>query len=169
VAFRLAVGEKFFDQLRSIARSRFFERAGSGFDHVGKGEESGFWRLGSRSRVAEGGFVDGGNILVSQAKDFTTRAGIFFMLEGALIKVPDEGSAMVLADGFANSAGETMVSGKSESFFDVGQDDETTHGGGEVGVRVRIGGVKVFCEVLCFADFADVMVKGHGSAGAGVG
>jgi hypothetical protein len=36
-------------------------------------------------------------------------------------------------------------------------------------VRVRIGGVKVFCEVLCFADFADVMVKGHGSAGAGVG
>ena len=169
MACRLAVGEKFFDQLRSIARSRFFERAGSGFDHVGKGKESGFWRLGSRSRVAEGGFVYGGNILVSQAKDFTTCAGIFFVLEGALIEVPDERGAMVFADGFANSAGETMVSGECEPLFDVSQDDETTHGGGEVGVRVRIGGVKVFCEVLCFANFTDVVVKGHGSAGAGVG
>ena len=91
------------------------------------------------------------------------------MLEGALIEVPDERGAMVFADGFANSAGETMVSGECEPLFDVGQDDQATHGGSEVGVRVRIGRVKVFCEVLCFANFADVVVKSHGSAGAGVG
>ena len=169
MTFRLAFGEKSFDQLRSIARSRFFQRTGSGFDHIGEGEKSGFWRLGNRSRVTERGLADGGDIFITKAEDFASRAGIFFMLKGALIEVPDKGCAVVFADGLSNSAGQTMVAGKSESFFDVGQDDETAHGGGEVGVRVRIGGVKVFCEVLCFTNFADVVVKGHGSAGAGVG
>jgi hypothetical protein len=49
MTFRLAFGEKSFDQLRGIARSRFFQRTGSGFDHIGEGEERGFWRLGNRS------------------------------------------------------------------------------------------------------------------------
>jgi len=60
MTFRLAFGEKSFDQLRGIARSRFFQRTGSGFDHIGEGEERGFWRLGNRSRVTERGLADGG-------------------------------------------------------------------------------------------------------------
>lgn len=120
MTFRLAFGEKSFDQLRGIARSRFFQRTGSGFDHIGEGEERGFWRLGNRSRVTERGFANGGDIFITKAEDFASRAGIFFMLEGALIKVPDEGSAMVFADCFANSSGQTMVSGECESLFDVG-------------------------------------------------
>ena len=105
MTFRLAFGEKPFDQLRGIARSRFFQRTGSGFDHIGEGEESGFWRLGNRSRVTERGLADWGDIFITKAEDFASRAGIFFMLEGALIEVPDKGGAVVFADGFANSAG----------------------------------------------------------------
>jgi len=124
--------------------------------------------LGYGTCVAEGGFGNGGYVFIPKAEDFSSCASVFFVLEGALIKEPDKGGAVVFADRISNSSGKAMVSGQGQTLFHVGQNNETTHGGGEVSVRIGIAGVEVFGEVFSFLDFSNVVVQGHGTAGAGV-
>ena len=125
--------------------------------------------MGDRTEVAEGGVVDGGDILIAEAEDFAPGASVFFLLEGALVEVPDESGAVVFANAFAEAAGEAMFSGEGDAIFDVGEDDEGAHGGGEVGVGIGVGGVEVLGEILGFLEFSNVVVEGHGAAGARVG
>ncbi len=51
----------------------------------------------------------------------------------------------------------------------MGEDDEGAHGGGEVGVGVGIGRIKVFRKVFGLVDFSDVVIESHGTTRAGVG
>lgn len=125
--------------------------------------------MGDGAEVAEGGVVDGGDIVISETENFAAGTSIFFLLEGALVEVPDESGAMVFANTFAEAAGEAMFAGEGDAIFDVGEDDEGAHGGGEVGVGIGVGGVKVFGEVLGFFEFSNVVIEGHGSTGARVG
>ena len=85
-----AFGKKFFDQFSGIARSRFLHGAGGGLGHIGEGEKGGFGGLGNGSAITKRGFLDGRNIFIPQTEDFTASPSIFFLLEGFLIKVPDE-------------------------------------------------------------------------------
>ena len=50
----------------------------------------------------------------------------------------------------------------------MGQNNENTHGWGEVGVRIGITGIEVFSEVLGFLNFSNVVVQSHGTASARV-
>jgi hypothetical protein len=125
--------------------------------------------LGSGAEVAEGGVVDGRNIVIAESEDFSPSASIFFLLEGALIEVPDESGTVVFADTFAEAAGKVMFPSEGDTVFDVGEDDEGAHGGGEVGVRIGIGGVEVLGEILGLLEFANVVIEGHGATGAWIG
>jgi hypothetical protein len=124
--------------------------------------------LGDRTQVAKGRVVDGGDILIAESEDFAAGASVFFLLEGALVKVPDESSPVVFSDGFAEAAGEAMATGEGDAVFDVGENDEGTHGGSEVGVGIGVGGVEVLGEIFGFLEFSNVVVEGHGAAGARV-
>ena len=125
--------------------------------------------MGDRTEVAEGGVVDGGDILIAEAEDFAPGASVFFLLEGALVEVPDESGAVVFPNAFAEAAGEAMFTGEGDPVFDVGEDDEGAHRGGEVGVGIGVGGVEVLGEILGLLEFSDVVVEGHGAASARVG
>jgi len=120
VAFGEAIGKKFFHQFRGICGGRFFQGAGGGLNHIGEREEGGFGGLGNGSGVAERRWVDGGNVFIPESKDLSSRACIFFMLKGALIKVPNEGGSVVFSNCFPNSSGETMEARHGEPVFDVG-------------------------------------------------
>ena len=61
-----------------------------------------------------------------------------------------------------------MESSQGQPLFHVSQNNENTHGWGEVGVRIGITGIEVFGEVLGFLNFSNVVVQGHGTASAGV-
>ena len=125
--------------------------------------------MGDRTEVAKGGVVDGGDILIAESEDFAAGASIFFLLEGALVEVPNESSSVVFSDGFAEATGEAMVTGEGDAIFDVGEDDQGAHRGSEVGVWIGVGGVEVLGEILGFLEFSNVVVEGHGAAGARVG
>ncbi len=125
--------------------------------------------MGDRTEVAEGRVVDGRNIVIAETEDFSPSASIFFLLEGALVEVPDESGAVVFANAFAEAAGEVMLAGEGDAILDVGEDDEGAHGGGEVGVGIGVGGVEVFGEILGFLEFANVVIEGHGATGAWIG
>ena len=62
-----------------------------------------------------------------------------------------------------------MFSGEGDAIFDVGEDNEGAHGGGEVGVGIGVGGVEVLGEILGFLEFSNIVIEGHGSTGARVG
>ena len=125
--------------------------------------------MGDGTEVAEGRVVDGRNIVIAESEDFSAGTSIFFLLEGALVEVPDESGAVVFANAFAEAAGEAMFSGEGDAIFDVGEDDEGAHGGGEVGVGIGVGGVEIFGEILGFLEFSNVMIEGHGATSAWVG
>jgi hypothetical protein len=125
--------------------------------------------LGNGAEVAEGGVVDGGDVVIAETEDFSPSASIFFLLEGALVEVPDESGTVVFADTFAEAAGKVMFPSEGDTVFDVGEDDEGAHGGGEVGVGIGVGGVEVLGEILGFLEFPDVVVKGHGATSAWIG
>ncbi len=86
--------------------------------------------MGDGAEVAEGGVVDGRDVVIAETEDFSAGTSIFFLLEGALVKVPDESGAVVFANAFAEAAGEAMFAGEGDAIFDVGEDDEGAHGGG---------------------------------------
>ncbi len=169
VPFFGAIGKKFFDQLLGVSWGGFIHGARSGFDCVGEGEEGGFGGLGFRTEVAEGRVVDGRNIVIAESEDFSPSASIFFLLEGALVKVPDESGTVVFANTFAEAAGKVMFPSEGNTVFDVGEDDEGAHGGGEVGVGIGVGGVEIFGEILGFLEFSNIVIEGHGATGAWVG
>ena len=125
--------------------------------------------MGDGTEVAEGGVVDGGDVIIAETENLSAGASIFFLLEGALVEVPDESGAVVFANAFAEAAGEAMFSGEGDAIFDVGEDDEGAHGGGEVGVGIGVGGVEVLGEILGFLEFSNVMIEGHGATSAWVG
>jgi len=120
VPFGEAIGKKFFHQFRGICGGRFFQGAGGGLNHIGEREEGGFGGLGNGSGVAERRWVDGGDVFIPEPKDLSPRACIFFMLKGALIKVPNEGGSVVFSNCLPNSSGEMMEAGQGEPVFDVG-------------------------------------------------
>jgi hypothetical protein len=107
--FGFTFGKKFFDQFGGIARDRLLHRAGGGLCHIGEGEKCRFGGLGNGSAITKRGFLDGRNIFIPQPQDFSSGASIFLLLEGFLIKVPDERGAVVLADGLSNSARKTVL------------------------------------------------------------
>ena len=125
--------------------------------------------MGDGTEVAEGRVVDGGDIIIAETENLSTGASIFFLLEGALVEVPDESGAVVFANTFAEAAGKVMFPSEGDTVFDVGEDDEGAHGGGEVGVGIGVGGVEIFGEILGFLEFSNVMIEGHGATGAWVG
>ena len=125
--------------------------------------------MGNGAEVAEGGVVDGGDVVIAETEDFSAGASIFFLLEGALVEVPDESGAVVFANAFAEAAGEAMFSGEGDAIFDVSEDDEGAHGRSEVGVGIGVGGVEVFGEILGFLEFSDVVIEGHRATGSRVG
>ena len=120
VTFGETIGIKFFHQFGGICGGRFFQGAGSGLNHIGEREEGGFRGLGNGSGVAERRWVDGRNIFVPEAEDLSSRACVFFVLKGALIKVPNEGGSVVFSNCLPNSSGETMEARQGEPVFDVG-------------------------------------------------
>jgi hypothetical protein len=61
--------------------------------------------LGNGAEVAEGGVVDGRDVVIAEAEDFSAGASIFFLLEGSLVEVPDESGTVVFANAFAETAG----------------------------------------------------------------
>jgi len=125
--------------------------------------------LGDGTEVTEGGVFDGRDVIIAETENFSASASIFFLLESALVKVPDESGTVVFANTFAEAAGEAMFAGEGDAVFDVGEDDEGAHGGGEVGVRIGVGGVEVLGEILGFLEFSNVVIEGHGATGAWVG
>ncbi len=86
-----------------------------------------------------------------------------------MVKVPDESGTVVFANTFAEAAGKVMFPSEGDTVFDVGEDDECAHGGGEVGVRIGVGGVEIFGEILGFLEFSNVVIEGHGATGAWIG
>ncbi len=83
--------------------------------------------MGVGAEIAEGGVVDGRDVVIAETENFSPSASIFFLLEGALVKVPDESGTVVLANPFAEAAGEAMFAGEGDTVFDVGEDDEGAH------------------------------------------
>jgi hypothetical protein len=61
--------------------------------------------LGNGAEVAEGGVVDGRDVVIAETENFSASASIFFLLEGALVEVPDESGTVVFANAFAEAAG----------------------------------------------------------------
>ena len=120
VAFGEAIGKKLFHQFGGIPGGGFFQGAGGGLNHIGKREEGCFGGLGNGSGVAERRWVDGRNIFVPEPEDLSSRACVFLVLKGALIKVPNEGGSMVFSNRLPNSSRETMEAGQGEPVFDVG-------------------------------------------------
>jgi len=125
--------------------------------------------LGDGTEVAEGGVLDGRDVVITETENFSAGASIFFLLEGALVEVPDESGTVVFANTFAEAAGEAMFAGEGDAIFDVGENDEGAHGGGEVGVGIGVGGVEVLGEILGFLEFSNVVIEGHSATGARVG
>ena len=89
VTFGETIGKKFFHKFGGIPRGGFFQGAGGGLNHIGEREEGRFGGLGNGSGVAKRRWVDGGDVFVAEPKDLSSRAGVFFVLKGALVKVPN--------------------------------------------------------------------------------
>lgn len=157
------------DQFTGIAWGGFLHGAGSGFDGVGQGEKGGLGRLRNGPEIAEGGGVDLGDIVVAQPQNLTSCTGVFFLLQGALIKIPDEAATVMFANGFADAAGQALLTGQEDTVFDVSENDEGAHRWGEEGMEVGVGGVHVLGKIFWFFEFPDVVVEAHGAAGSGVG
>ena len=141
-------GEDVVDEVGDFLGGGFLDGAGCGFDGVGEREDGHFGAAGGGAAVAEVGFVEvfGG-------------VGGLELFFGFGVEVVDEAVAVVLFDGVEDWGGKFVAFGEGESFFDVGDDDEGAHVGGEVVVGVVVF-LNVFGEEFGFCHFADVVVVG---------
>ena len=88
-------------------------------------------------------------------------AGLF--LAGGVEEVFDQGGAVMLADELMDDPGEAVLAGKFDAVFDVADDDEQAHGGGEFVMAVGAAGL-VLDEILGLGELADVVVIGPDAA-----
>jgi hypothetical protein len=112
-----------FHQFCCIAWNRLFKGPRGGFHSIGKRKDGGFGGLRDRTGIAERGFFHLGDILVPESQDFPPGPRIFFLLKGALVKVPDEAAPMMFPNGFPNPTGESVFTGKDDTILYVGEDD----------------------------------------------
>lgn len=62
-----------------------------------------------------------------------------------------------------------MKAGEGKPILHMSKDNENAHGGGKFGVRIKIGGIRIFGEVSRIFNFADVVVEGEGATSPWVG
>jgi len=169
--FELAIDHPFMedgiDHLIDFLGGDAFETSGGAFDGIGEAEDSAFAGLGARSWVAEAFFAHFGEVGFAEVHDFAPGAGVFLLLEGALVEEGDFGSAMVLLDDIDDFLMESVMEGEIDAFFDMGEDDEGAHGGGEFVVGVAIV-AHIFGEIIGFHEFTDIVKIGTSAAHCGV-
>ena len=169
--FELAVDHPFMDDgvdhLIDFLGGDAFETSGGAFDGIGEAEDSAFASLGARSWVAEAFFANFGKVGFAEVHDFASGSGVFLLLEGALVEEGDLGSAVMLLDDVDDFLVESVMEGEIDAFFDVGEDNQGTHGGGEFVVGVAIV-AHIFGEVIGFHEFSDIVKVGAGAAHCGV-
>ena len=146
---------------------RAVETARGAFDRVGEAHDSGFLCLRTRTGVAETLLAHLGNILLAHVHDFSAKAGILLLLEGALIEIRNQGGAVVLADDIDDLGVELVFEGQIHALLHMGDDNESTHRRSEVVVGIRAVG-DVFGEVVGLDDLADVVEIRGDAADCGI-
>jgi len=169
--FELAVDHSFMDNgidhLIDFLGGDAFETSGGAFDGIGEAEDSAFAGLGAGTWVAEAFFANLGEVGFAEVHDFASGAGVFLLLESALVEEGDLGSAMVLLDDIDDFLMESVMEGEIDAFFDMGENDEGAHGGGEFVVGVAIV-AHIFGEIIGFHEFSDIVKIGTSAAHCGV-
>jgi len=169
--FELAVDHSFMDNgidhLIDFLGGDAFETSGGAFDGIGEAEDSAFAGLGAGTWVAEAFFANLGEVGFAEVHDFASGAGVFLLLESALVEEGDLGSAMMLLDDIDDFLMESVMEGEIDAFFDMGENDEGAHGGGEFVVGVAIV-AHIFGEIIGFHEFSDIVKIGTSAAHCGV-
>ena len=143
------------------------QTARGAFHRIGQTDNSALLGLRVRARITEVVLAHGRHILGAEVHDFSAEAGILGLLQGALVEETDERVAVVLADDIDHAVVQFVFQRQIDTFFDVRNDDERTHGWREVVVRIDAAR-HVLGEIFRLHEFADVVEIRANAADGGV-
>ena len=124
-------------------------------------------RLRFRPAVAKAFLRDLRNIFLAHLHDFAAGARVFLLLQGALVEVIDQRSAVMLLDDVDDLLVESVLEREIHAFFHVRDDDERAHRRREIVVRIALE-VHVLGEIFRLHQFADIVKIGADAAKRGV-
>ena len=162
-----ALIDQFGDQLLDFLRSRFLEAARGAFHHVGQADDRALPRLRFRAAVAKTLLPHLRNVVLAHLHDLAAGARILVLLQGALVKIIDERSAVMLLDDVDDLLIEPVFEREVNAFLHVRDDDERAHRRREIVVRIALE-VHVLGEIFRLHQFADIVEIGADAAERGV-
>ncbi len=168
----LAVGDALLDQLVNqlldLLRRRFGQTARGAFDDVRQADDRALFRLRFRPGITETFLAHLGNVFFAHVHDLAAGARVVLLLQGALIEVIDQRSAVVFLDNVGDAVVELVLEGEIHAFLHVRNDDQGAHRRSEIVVRIPLK-IHVLGEIIGLHQFADIVEIGANAAERCVG
>src|SRR5438876_3140027 len=125
---QLPVANAFLDQLIherfDFLRRWFLQTSGGALNCVGQTDNGAFLRLRFRSAVAKTFFLHFWDIVLAQLHDFAAGARVFVLLKRALVKVTDEGCAVMLLNNVDDALVKPVLKREIHAFLHMRDDDQ---------------------------------------------